>query len=323
MSRPPTVAAFVRARRGAWERLEALAERAGAGRLALEEVEELDRLYRRATGDLAWARVAFPGSDAEGYLAQVLARAHATLHRPPGRGLAGLVRLYRDDAPATVRAHAGALGIALACLVAGLAGGALAVAWEPGAAELLVPEPIRAAVAAGRMWTEGLLSAAPGVGGSALAHNNLGVAALAFAGGLTGGVVTAALLVANGLVLGAVAAHAVRGGLAEPFFSFVAAHAPAELSALLLAGQAGFVLGGALVAPGEWPRALALQARARDGARLLAVVVPVLLGVALVEAAVSPSAAFPGWGKGAVGAGLAAGLWGWLLRAPRSDGGRR
>jgi uncharacterized membrane protein SpoIIM required for sporulation len=317
VTRPRTVGAFVRAHRARWERLEVLTEQAAAGRLALAEVEELDRIYRRAAGDLAYARVAFPGSDAEGYLAQVLARAYAALYRPPRRGLSAVVALYRVEAPAVVRAHAGALGVAVAFLAAGIAGGAAAVAWDADAAELLVPEAIRRSVDAGRMWTEGLLSAAPGITGSALSHNNLTVAALAFAAGLTGGIGTAALLLANGLVLGAVAAYAVRGGVGEPFFTFVAAHGPAELSALLLAAQGGFVLGAALVAPGEWPRAAAVQAAARRGARLLAVAVPVLLGVALVEASVSPSAAIPLAAKALLGGGLAAGLWGWLGWAGR------
>ena len=84
--RTRNVAAFVRARRAGWERLEALAARAESGRLPLAEVEELDRLYRRAAGDLAFARAAFPGSDAEGYLAQVTARAYGALYRPRGAG---------------------------------------------------------------------------------------------------------------------------------------------------------------------------------------------------------------------------------------------
>ena len=55
------VGAFVRARRAGWDRLEALAARAESGRLPLAEVRELDRLYRRAAGDLAFARGAFAG----------------------------------------------------------------------------------------------------------------------------------------------------------------------------------------------------------------------------------------------------------------------
>jgi len=315
VSRARTVGAFVRARRAAWERLDLLASRAVRERLPLAEVEELDRLYRRAAGDLAYARGAFPGSDAEGHLSQVTARAYGALYRPSRPGLRGLARLYAVEAPAVFRRHLGAFGLALAFLAAGLAGGALAVLADPGAAQVLVPESVRDAVAARRLWTDDLLSAAPGLSGSLIAHNNVTVAALAFGLGLTAGVGTALLLVANGLLLGAVFAHLSQHGMAGGLAGFVAAHGPAELSALLLAAQAGFVLAGALVDPGEWPRGLALAARGREAVRLLAVVVPVLGLVALVEGTVSPGARFPVAAKAALGLSLAAALWAYLAFA--------
>lgn len=318
-ARGRSVGAFVRARRAGWERLAALVARVdGGGRLSLAEVEELDRLYRRAAGDLARARSAYPGSDAEGFLAEVLARAHVTLYRPPRRGLRGLARLYLGAVPRTFRAHPGALALAVGLLVAGAAGGALAVALDPGAAPALVPAEIRQAVAARRMWTDPLLSAAPGVLGSAIAHNNVTAAALAFALGLTGGVGTAALLVANGALLGAVTAHAIQGGMGQPALAFLATHGPVELSAFVIAAQAGFVLADGLLRPGERPRIRAVEAAGREGARLLALVVPALLGVALLETAVSP-AAFPAAARIALGIGLGAGLWGVLLRSGRGE----
>jgi uncharacterized membrane protein SpoIIM required for sporulation len=313
-----SVAAFVRARRQAWERLEALAARVDGGRLGLAEVEELDRLYRRTAGDLAHARGAFPGSDAEGYLSQVTARAYAALYRRRRHPLAAVLALYRQEAPAAAVRHGWALALSAACLAAGLMAGGLAVALEPGAAEWLVPEGIRASLAAGRLWTGDLLSAAPGLAGGAILRNNLTVAALAFALGLTGGIGTAALLGANGLLLGAVTAAVVRAGQGPAFLAFLSAHGPAELSALLLAGQAGLVLARGLVAPGEWPRSQAVAARGREGAALLAVAVPVLLLVALVEATVSPAAAFPAAARAGLGLGLAAALWGYLWRAGRA-----
>jgi uncharacterized membrane protein SpoIIM required for sporulation len=80
-----------------------------------------------------------------------------------------------------------------------------------------------------------------------------------------------------------------------------------------LAGQAGFVLAAALIDPGEWPRSTALQAAGRESAALLAVVMPALALAALLEAGVSPLQTFPAAAKAALGLGLAAAVWGWLL----------
>jgi uncharacterized membrane protein SpoIIM required for sporulation len=311
------VAAFVRARREGWERLEALAGRVDGGRLGLAEVEELDRLYRRAAGDLAHARAAFQGSDAEGYLSQLVARAYAALYRRRRRPLAALGALYRREAPAAAVRHLWALALSAAALLAGAVGGALAVLLEPAAAGWLVPEGVRGSLAAGRLWTGDLLGA-PGLAAGAVLRNNLAVAALAFALGLTGGVGTVALLVANGVLLGAVTAAVAQAGFGPAFLAFLGAHGPAELSALVLAGQGGLVLARGLVAPGEWPRRDAVAARGREGASLLAVAAPVLLLVALVEATVSPAAGFPAPARAALGLGLAAALWGYLWRAGRA-----
>jgi uncharacterized membrane protein SpoIIM required for sporulation len=312
-SRERNVATFVQGRRGAWERLEALSARVGRAPLGVAEVEELDRLYRRTAGDLAWARSAFPGSDAEGYLAQLTARAFGVLHRRR-RGLSALAALYRDEIPRAFARARGAFLLALALLSAGVVGGALAVLVEPGAAALLVPAPIREAVAARHVWTRDLLSVAPGIGGSWIIRNNVTVASLAFAGGLGFGVVTAALLLSNGLVLGAVAAFAWQGGQGHSFLAFVSAHGPAELLALLLASQGGLRLAGALVRPGEAPRGALLAERGREGARLLAAVVPLLVLVGIVEATVSPATAFPPWARATLGASLAGAVLAWLWR---------
>ncbi len=309
-----SVAAFVRGRRASWERLSGLSARIDSGRLALGEVEELDRLYRRAVGDLAYARAAFPGSDAAGYLSQVTARAYAALYRRR-RARAGAARsFFLAEVPETFRRRAGLFGLAFAFLASGIAGGALAVLADPAAALSLVPAGVREAVAEGRMWTDSLVALAPGLEGSLIAHNNLTVSALAFALGLTGGIGTAWILFANGLLLGAVATHCAQHGMAAPFFSFVAAHGPAELVCLLIAGQSGLLVSRALVDPGEWPRSTALVRHAREAARLLAVVAPLLVVVGLVESTISPGDAFPGWLKAAFGLSLAAGLLAYLWR---------
>jgi uncharacterized membrane protein SpoIIM required for sporulation len=226
-----------------------------------------------------------------------------------------------QDAPASVRGHPRALAAAAALFLGAAAAGALAVLLDPRAAEVLVPEQVRDAVAARRMWTEHLLQVAPGISGSAIAHNNVTVASLAFALGLTAGLGTAVLLVTNGLLLGAVLAHVAQGGMAGPLLSFVAAHGPAELSALLLAGQAGFVLAGAVIDPGEWPRGAAIAKAGRAAAPAMALAVGVLALVALLESAVSPTQSISPWGKGALGLGLAAVLWWFLLSQSRSRRG--
>ena len=319
-SRPSeSVAAFVARRRGGWERLAELADRIGRGRLSLAEVEELDSLARRAAGDLARARACYPGSHAEAYLSELAVRVRAGLHLR-GVRLALLRRLFAIGIPATFRRHADLFLLSLALFAAGAVAGAFAVWAEPGAAVDLVPGPVRAAVAQGRMWTDSVNALAPGLAGSLIARNNWAVVTLAFALGVTGGLGTAAVLFANGLLLGAVGVHCARHSLLSPLLAFTAAHGPPEILALLLAGQAGFALAQAILAPGELPRDLSLRLAAREAGELLALIVPLLAFAALVESTLSSGTAPAPW-KAFFGAAAAGALGVYLLwpgRTPRA-----
>ena len=93
---------FVATRRPRWERLAALLNRAGSprGRLTVEELEELARLYRETTSDLATARRDFPNDRTTFYVNQLVARGHAVIYREPAVALSQLRRFFTRALPA-------------------------------------------------------------------------------------------------------------------------------------------------------------------------------------------------------------------------------
>jgi len=316
------IASFVARRRPDWEALSALLSRLDGGRLELPEVEALDRLYRRAVADLSLARLEHPGTDAERALNQLCARAYARIYRAPRDRGAALRRFYASELPALVRAERRFVLLSAALLLGGVAVGALAVAARPEVAERLVPEAVRRSVEEGEMWTDVLSLAPPEAAASRLATNNLGVMAAAFAGGLLGGLGTAAVLVFNGVMLGAVGAHCARSGLLPRLLDFIFAHGFVELSVIVLAGAAGLMLADALLDPGDLSRGARLQERGRRGAALVLGCAPFMALCGLVEGYVSPAAFLPGPLKLLAGAALGAALWGYLLLGGRAKEGR-
>ena len=96
-----------------------------------------------------------------------------------------------------------------------------------------------------------------------------------FAGGLLMGLGTLFYLVYNGLVIGATAGHLTALGYIETFWGFVSGHSAPELTAIMLSGAAGLMLGWALIAPGNRSRVRALQ----DAG---AIAVKVIYGAALL-----------------------------------------
>jgi len=312
------IGAFAARRRPDWEALSQLLNKLDARRLQLPDVEALDRLYRRAAADLARAQRDYAGTDVHRALNALCARAYGRIYRTPRDRGAALRRFYRAELPALVRAERRFVAVSASLLLLGLVVGALAVAGQPRGAETLVPEGVKRSVEAGEMWTDVLLLSPPEEAASRIATNNLAVVAATFAGGLLFGLGTAAALVFNGGLLGAVGLYCARHGMLGRLLVFVSAHGPVELSVIVLAGAAGLMVADALIDPGDLPRGAHLQARGRRGAAIVLGCAPFLGLIGLVEGYVSPAPFVPGWVKVASGAALGVALWGYLLLGGRA-----
>lgn len=137
--------------------------------------------------------------------------------------------------------------------------------------------------------------------------NNIGIAFQTFASGLLFGLGSLFFLLFNGLMIGAVAGYLTQIGYGATFWSFVVGHGAFELTAIALAGGAGFKLGWALLAPGRLPRGEALRLAAGRSVRLIGGVILFLLLAAFIEAYWSSMTFASPTIKYVVGAGL------WLL----------
>jgi uncharacterized membrane protein SpoIIM required for sporulation len=80
-----------------------------------------------------------------------------------------------------------------------------------------------------------------------LITNNTKVSILALALGVTWGIGTTILLFYNGVVLGAVIIDYVRAGQSVFLMGWLLPHGVVEIPAILIAGQAGLLLGQALI----------------------------------------------------------------------------
>ena len=138
--------------------------------------------------------------------------------------------------------------------------------------------------------------------------NNVGIGFRTFASGLLLGIGAAAILVFNGLFIGAAAGHLTRLDFGGTFWTFVSGHGPYELTAIAISGAAGLLLGKALLAPGNRTRLAALRRSARDAVVLVGGAAILLLLAAVVEAF---------WSSGAAPAALkyGVGVAGWVLVA--------
>ncbi len=294
-----------------WRELDSLLGRARgrAHRLDANGVLRLGALYRGAAADLAVVRRAGAGDPLIDRLESLVARGRQALYAEEPRR-ANAVRFFGRTYWRLVRERPGLIALAWALL---LGPAALAAAWaldDPGAALGLVPPEFRQAVEpVGDAGYDATESAAFS---SAVLTNNVQVTFLVFAAGITFGLGTAAVLVYNGLTLGAVTGGAIGAGNGTELVEFIAAHGVIELSCIAVTAAAGLRMGYALVAPGLRPRGTALAAEARVAAAIVLGTVPWVILAAVIEGYLT-RAGFGLWPGLALGFAVGGAYWALVL----------
>lgn len=312
--------AFVARRRPDWTALEQLLARQRAATLKLDDVAELDRLYRRASSDLATAQAAYAGTDVHRFLNQLCATAWAAIYRPRGDRLGELRTFYGQTFPQLVRETLPLIQLSALVLALGAVLGAVTVLFHPDGAMYLVPADIRGWIARHELWTDGVLGVStPGSLAVGIFLNNVRVMLVSFIAGISAGVLTLATVLYNGLFTGAVVAACFRGDLGWNIVTFMSAHGPVELSLICIAAGAGLRMGRAVIDPGERSRRAALAMETPRALRLMLGAAPFMVAIGIVEGFVSPGAYFPTALKVLTGAATFYGFWRWLLRPSRAS----
>jgi uncharacterized membrane protein SpoIIM required for sporulation len=313
---------FVRSNRPRWQRLETMLgviETRGPRKTDRPFLRELSALYRATTGDLAFAQTHFRDTTLLLFLHQLVARAHNQIYRPHRFSAQVATRFFLSEVPQAVRAHLQAVAWSAIIFLMGIALGLSAVQFDERAASIILPNSMLNSIYSGQMWTGGIFSVVPApVASTALFTNNITVALIAFAGGLSFGLITAFLLFQNGFMLGVAFKLCADYGLLSALFAFIAGHGVLEISSIILAGGGGFAIANALLNPGTYSRVDALAQRGRSAVRMAVGCVPALVTAGCIEAFVSPSHA-PVWFKVALGLTLGISFWLYLLVTGRTS----
>jgi uncharacterized membrane protein SpoIIM required for sporulation len=300
---------FVEERQARWERLESALAAAGRRpeRLAPAEVLALARDYRAAAADLASARRHFPDDPMVANLERLVARARGVVYERPSRR-ANLVDLFADRYWLLLAERAGPLLLAGAMLAVPAVLSGVWAASDPETVATLLPAEFQ--------WVAEAGTTDRGLGPLGLAGfstfvfvNNIRVALLSFALGITWGIGTGLLLAYNGFILGGVGGLAIGAGNGSLLTAAVVGHGVLELTCIVVAGGAGLAVARAMLRPGHRTRRSALAAEAPVAMTIAAATAPWLVLAGLVEGYVSRVGLGPG-PTTAIGVALGAVFWG-------------
>jgi uncharacterized membrane protein SpoIIM required for sporulation len=295
---------FVRLHSPAWDELEKLTSAIGRGgvkSLSADELLRLSGLYRRTSGNLAYA--ASQGYDRKllTYLNGCVAKAYAEIYRDEPFSLNHVKRFLLYDFPGEVRARKGPIALAAAIFIFSAVLFGWMVYARPECAVCLVPEGMIQGVesgvsAQGEQSRGALTSYEKSVMSHQIMINNIKVGIRAFALGIFLGLGTVESLVYNAQLIGALAALSAHRNQSLLFWSLILPHGVIELMAIFICAGAGFLLALAIVDPGQHSRLDALKIRGRQAALLMLGAIVLFVAAALIEGFITPLA-IPPWSK--------------------------
>jgi len=289
-------ATFVQRRQADWEiyreQLKLLARRRGEG--ADGALADFPQRYRAICNDLALARSRGYSLALVEQLETLVRDGHARLYRPRSSLGHDVAAFFAAGFPARVRADWKLVAVCSLLLFGPILWLGAMIGQQPefvyrvlDAETVATYERMYAAEHRGRSGESDVFMFAFYIA------NNVGVALRTFAAGLLFGIGAAAILLVNGVQIGAIGAHLTWEGYQASFLSFVVGHGAFELPAIALAGVAGARMGLSLLFPGPRSRADALRAAAGGAVQLLYGVIAMLLAAAGLEAFWSASPAPP------------------------------
>jgi uncharacterized membrane protein SpoIIM required for sporulation len=281
---------FIERRRLNWKRLEdmlALARKGQLKTLHREQVREFGHLYQRTAADLAIARQEIRDSRLVNYLNNLAGRAHGAIYRSRSAGMKGIWEFYRYSGPALFReTFRYTLAAFLVFMIFGAASGAL-MCYDEDFANAVGAGPVLEQIKHGKNWTDEINKANPIASTNIMTHNAQ-VAIYSFATGIFAGLGTLYFMAFNGLQIGGVTGLCIKYKF-TPVLIFMCGHGVFELSAIFIAGGGGFLMGSALLMPGNLTRGEALLERGVKAVKLLALCLPMLGVAGIIEGFISPA----------------------------------
>ena len=286
-----TLAEFTTKQQPIWSELEELLNRTrrrGAKNMSTIQLNRLGYLYRRLTSDLAVARRDFPDDRCVTYLNALASRAHASIYQTSPLKRNTIRHFFRFGFPTLFRRNLRFVVTAFLLFVIGFGTAYWIALAKPAFAEKLAPQHIVETIHAEKMWTN-IPALQRNLAASFIMTNNIRVAFLAFASGITFMVGTVYILAFNGVHLGVISGLCHVHGLALPLWEFVSPHGYIEFTTIFIAGGAGLKMGYALIAPTQFTRKRTLTDAAKTAVQLIGGCVALLIIAGVIEGFVSPS----------------------------------
>ena len=252
--------------------------------------DRLAELFTQLTDDLAYARTQYPDSQTTTYLNGLAAKVHQSIYRNRPEARSRLVTFWTTELPRVLYGARRQLLYALVLFTLAVVVGATSTAHDETFARLMLGDdyinttlaniekndPMAIYKDMGRVQMFVLI-----------ALNNVTVSFMVFARGLFTSVGSAYMLAREGIRLGVFQYFFYQRGLLTTSALTIWIHGTLEISAIIVAGAAGLVMGNGILFPGTYSRLESFKAAAKKGIKIVVGLVPVFLVAAFLESFVT------------------------------------
>lgn len=252
--------------------------------------DEKADLFVQLTDDLSYARTFYPQSRITTYLNGLTAGVHRAIYQNKREEGNRIWRFWATELPQVLYESRRQLWYSLLIFVSATAMGVLSSAHDSAFANLVLGDGYI------NMTLENIENGDPmGVYKDAdssymftyITFNNIRVSFLAFVAGVFLSLGTVYLLFSNGVMLGVFQYFFYERGLLLPSFLTIWIHGTLEISAIVIAGGAGLVMGNSILFPGTYSRSDSFMMGARKGLKIVLGLVPIFITAGFLESYVT------------------------------------
>ncbi|MHA7136379.1 stage II sporulation protein M [Rossellomorea arthrocnemi] len=281
---------FVKQHRDDWKQLEDL-----LGTLRKRKnttgpaIDQFNRLYQKAAQNLSYSQTYFPAEEVTDYLNGLVSKSHNLLYKDQISSGKQIRHFFSTTFIGLLLEQWKFVVAAMLLFTIGALGAFISVVNDPLHLYSILPAEMSQGVDPSNLGkSEGRVDSS--LMSAAIMTNNIKVAFLAFAGGVTFGLLTVYMLVYNGIIVGALAAVFWHQGMSYEFWAYIVPHGMIELTAIFIAGGAGLLMGYKLFVPGRFTRGYQLKQQANRSVQLLLGTVPLFVIAGIIEGFITPAA---------------------------------
>lgn len=238
------------------------------------------------TDDLAYARTFYPNSETTGYLNSLAGKTHQAIYKNKKEKKNRFVTFWKYELPYLFRQHHRQLFYAFLIFAIACGIGALSAALDDTFVRLILGDSyVNQTLQNIRNGDPMAVYKSQGEAEMFLfiTINNVKVSFMAFVLGVFFSIGTFWVLFSNGIMLGAFQYFFYKQGLLLTSVLTIWIHGTLEISAIVIAGCAGFVMGNSLLFPKTYSRLHSFKQGARRGLKIVIGLVPIFIAAGFLE----------------------------------------